>query len=155
MEFTPPRVALNLPGPTGESNTYSLHARGRILCLADTQERLLAQLAAVFSTGNHAVLEDRDDVRTLRAALPDTLRPLIILVQDWTRAGFQHVLSAGGAVRLLEVCAQIAARPGPIIGVQARSEGPYPYALAPLLIERSLSINTAAAGGNASLMNVS
>ncbi|MBI4293182.1 MAG: trifunctional transcriptional regulator/proline dehydrogenase/L-glutamate gamma-semialdehyde dehydrogenase [Betaproteobacteria bacterium] len=154
LESSPPERAMDLPGPTGESNTYSLHPRGRILCLADTQDQLLAQLAAVFAAGNHAVLEDRDNARALRAALPAALRTLVLLVQDWTRAGFEHVLFAGPPARLLELCDQIAARPGPIIGVQACADGPYPYVIEPLLIERSLSVNTAAAGGNASLMSV-
>ncbi|MBI2319746.1 MAG: L-glutamate gamma-semialdehyde dehydrogenase, partial [Betaproteobacteria bacterium] len=154
MQAAPAGASLDLPGPTGESNRYSLHARGRVLCLAETEEHLLAQLSVAIASGNHALMEECNAARALRAALPAPLRALVVLARDWRRAAFEHVLFAGDGAKLLEVCAQVAARPGPIVGVQALSAGRWPYALEPLLVERSLSINTAAAGGNASLMSV-
>ncbi len=50
--------------------------------------------------------------------------------------------------------ASLAARPGPIVGVQRLTPGASEIHLERLLVERSLSINTAAAGGNASLMTI-
>lgn len=41
-----------LPGPTGERNTYTLGARGTVLCVASTASGARAQLAAVLATGN-------------------------------------------------------------------------------------------------------
>ncbi len=73
-------------------------------------------------------------------------------MRDWTTAELDYVLHAGDATQTLGVGARIAERPGPILGMQRRSDGLYPYALAPLFIERSVSVNTAAAGGNASLL---
>jgi RHH-type proline utilization regulon transcriptional repressor/proline dehydrogenase/delta 1-pyrroline-5-carboxylate dehydrogenase len=49
---------------------------------------------------------------------------------------------------------QLAAQDGPIIGLTALPPGASPVPLAPLLSERSVSTNTAAAGGNASLMTL-
>jgi RHH-type proline utilization regulon transcriptional repressor/proline dehydrogenase/delta 1-pyrroline-5-carboxylate dehydrogenase len=50
----------------------------------------------------------------------------------------------------LALTARVAERPGPILMVHAR--GPEGYRPEWLLEERSISTNTAAAGGNASLM---
>ena len=55
---------------------------------------------------------------------------------------------------LQAVLAAIAARPGPIVGVTALALGDTAIPLERLVVERSLSINTAAAGGNASLMTM-
>jgi RHH-type proline utilization regulon transcriptional repressor/proline dehydrogenase/delta 1-pyrroline-5-carboxylate dehydrogenase len=50
----------------------------------------------------------------------------------------------------------LAQRAGPIVGLQAAPPGASvdAFAIERLLVERSLSVNTAAAGGNASLMSV-
>jgi RHH-type proline utilization regulon transcriptional repressor/proline dehydrogenase/delta 1-pyrroline-5-carboxylate dehydrogenase len=47
-----------------------------------------------------------------------------------------------------------APRPGPIVGVDGLRPGETAIALERLVIERALSINTAAAGGNATLMTL-
>jgi len=52
------------------------------------------------------------------------------------------------------VAASLAARPGPIVGLTGLAPGDTRIPLERLVIERSLSINTAAAGGNASLMTL-
>ena len=151
LEITPSGIAMDLAGPTGERNTYSLHPRGPVLCCAVRQKDLLAQLAVVFSSGNRAVLVDGEPTRRLQAALPESVRCLVVLVPNWTDACFRHALYAGGEDHLRQLCRQIAARPGPIIGIQAASPGPLPYTLEPLLVERLLCLNTAAAGGNTGL----
>ena len=57
----------------------------------------------------------------------------------------------------------VAKRPGPIVSVQGvpagafaddAHDGEQDYALERLLTERSVSVNTAAAGGNANLMTI-
>ncbi len=154
LEITPCAISTDLPGPAGEQNTYCVNARGLILCHADTEQRLLEQLAAVFASGNRALLADGEPARNLHATLPQIIRSRIVLARDWTEARFQHALFAGERAQLQELCRRIAARPGPIIGLQARGSDPLPYALEPLLVERSLCVNTAAAGGNASLMTI-
>ncbi len=75
---------------------------------------------------------------------------------DWTspEVAFDAVIHHGDSDQLRTVCEQIAARPGPIVGVQGLAHGEPNIALERLLIERSLSVNTAAAGGNASLMTI-
>jgi RHH-type proline utilization regulon transcriptional repressor/proline dehydrogenase/delta 1-pyrroline-5-carboxylate dehydrogenase len=48
----------------------------------------------------------------------------------------------------------MARRPGPIVGVTGLAAGAAAVPLERLVIERALSVNTAAAGGNASLMTM-
>ena len=46
----------------------------------------------------------------------------------------------------------LAQRPGPIVGLTVMAPGSTTVPLERLLVEHSVSVNTAAAGGNASLM---
>lgn len=64
------------------------------------------------------------------------------------------VLHHGDGKALQAVCTALAQRPGPIVGVTAMQPGTVDIPLERLLIERALSVNTAAAGGNASLMTL-
>jgi len=146
-----PRV---LSGPTGESNLYALQPRDAVLCLADDEADRLLQLAAVLAVGGHALWPAADAV--LLQALPDTLQARVLQVQDWTRAEahFDAVLLHGDAARRIEVSTLLARRPGPIVLLHAFDAGYGAIALERLVIERSLSVNTAAAGGNASLMTI-
>ena len=73
---------------------------------------------------------------------------------DLTTLAFDAVLHHGDADQLLAITHAMAQRSGPIVGVQGLAPGADGFALERLLIERSLSVNTAAAGGNASLMTI-
>jgi RHH-type proline utilization regulon transcriptional repressor/proline dehydrogenase/delta 1-pyrroline-5-carboxylate dehydrogenase len=139
---------VTLPGPTGETNTLSLVPRGRIGCIADRDEALEAQLRLVAATRNVAVvatptherLATRLDVRCER--VPDVLA-----------APLDAVLFAGSDERAREARLALAGREGPIIPlirVDAKQAGD-PLRL---LSERTISINTAASGGNASLLSL-
>ena len=145
-----------LPGPTGERNTWSLQARDCVLCLADDEGDLLIQFAAVLAAGSRAAWPaDGVGAEVLRR-LPDALRARIEPLADWRdeAAHCEIALYHGGTGRLREVCRSLAARKGPIVPVVAHARGDVAVALDRLLVERTLSINTTAAGGNASLMNL-
>jgi RHH-type proline utilization regulon transcriptional repressor/proline dehydrogenase/delta 1-pyrroline-5-carboxylate dehydrogenase len=146
-----PRV---LPGPTGESNLYALQPRDAVLCLAEEETDQLLQLAAVLAVGGHALWPV--GCAPLRQLLPDALQARVRQVQDWTcaEAHFDAVLLHGDAARRREVAAVLAQRPGPIVSLHAFDSGDATIPLERLVIERSLSVNTAAAGGNASLMAI-
>ncbi|WP_310625877.1 hypothetical protein, partial [Limnohabitans sp.] len=60
----------------------------------------------------------------------------------------------GDADMCLATQAQLARQQGPLVKLISMTAGDTPIALASLLSEQSLSINTAAAGGNASLMTI-
>jgi RHH-type proline utilization regulon transcriptional repressor/proline dehydrogenase/delta 1-pyrroline-5-carboxylate dehydrogenase len=69
------------------------------------------------------------------------------------------VLMEGEVEDLSAILAVLGMRPGPIVGVQRAGSADLAarhadYCLDWLLRERSISINTAAAGGNASLMTI-
>jgi len=143
-----------LPGPTGERNTFSLLPRDQVLCLADNEQDALVQLAAVTSVGSKALWPDDELHRTLRASLPEAVKARITLARDPLASEFDAVIYHGDADQLRILCEQIAARDGAIVSVQGFARGETNLLLERLLIERSLSVNTAAAGGNASLMTI-
>nr|WP_314984224.1 trifunctional transcriptional regulator/proline dehydrogenase/L-glutamate gamma-semialdehyde dehydrogenase [uncultured Pantoea sp.] len=143
-----------LPGPTGERNTFSLLPRDQVLCLADNEQDALIQLAAVTSVGSKALWQDDELHRALRTSLPDAVKARITLARDPLTMEFDAVIYHGDADQLRTLCEQIAARDGAIVSVQGFARGETNLLLERLLIERSLSVNTAAAGGNASLMTI-
>ncbi|PHP93608.1 trifunctional transcriptional regulator/proline dehydrogenase/L-glutamate gamma-semialdehyde dehydrogenase [Pantoea agglomerans] len=143
-----------LPGPTGERNTFSLLPRDQVLCLADNAQDALIQLTAVTSVGSKALWQDDELHRALLASLPDAVKTRITLARDPLAAEFDAVIYHGDADQLRTLCEQIAAREGAIVSVQGFARGETNLLLERLLIERSLSVNTAAAGGNASLMTI-
>jgi len=137
-----------LQGPVGERNLYALHPRGAILMLPATREGLLDQMAVILATGNRGVLEGM--------ALPADL-PLAVASRfsNDLAAPVAAALVEGKADKIAATAQALAERPGPIVPLHAAPMGRagcYPVAL--LLEEVSTSINTTAAGGNASLMMI-
>jgi RHH-type transcriptional regulator, proline utilization regulon repressor / proline dehydrogenase / delta 1-pyrroline-5-carboxylate dehydrogenase len=115
---------IELPGPVGEQNTYYLRPKGTILCVAAKPDELQEQFEATRATGNR----------------PTT---------DETERHLAACLFAGGTDDLLALQKRLAEREGPVVPVYVA-----PYPLEFLVNEVSLSVNTAAAGGNATLMAV-
>ena len=145
-----------LPGPTGERNSYTVLPREHVLCLAESEADLLAQLAAVLAVGSSALFPDSEPGKALRTRLPKDVQARIGLVADWHKdeVAFDAVLHHGDSDQLRAICQQVAKRGGAIVGVQGLSSGDHQIALERLVIERAVSVNTAAAGGNASLMTI-
>ncbi|MBX8544611.1 trifunctional transcriptional regulator/proline dehydrogenase/L-glutamate gamma-semialdehyde dehydrogenase [Pseudomonas cichorii] len=145
-----------LTGPTGERNSYSILPREHVLCLADDEADLLTQLAAVLAVGSSAIWPETPISKPLRNRLPKEVQARIKLVADWNKDDvlIDAVLHHGDSDQLRAICEQVAQRSGAIIGVNGLSHGETNVALERLVIERALSVNTAAAGGNASLMTI-
>ncbi|MBL0513736.1 trifunctional transcriptional regulator/proline dehydrogenase/L-glutamate gamma-semialdehyde dehydrogenase [Aeromonas media] len=149
-----------LVGPTGERNSYSLLPRERVLCLAaddkEAKTDLLAQLAACLAVGTQVLWQDNAQNRTLLTSLPGEVQARIQLVADWasSEVGFDALLHHGDSDQLREVAKLAATRAGAIVGVHGLHRGETDIPLERLLIEHALSVNTAAAGGNASLMTI-
>ncbi len=135
---SPAGVCLDLPGPVGERNTYCLEPRGLILCRATTEAGALAQVASVLATGNEAVVETGFPCPALAAFTK--------AVADAEPAA---VLYEGDAASLALLTHELATREGPIVPIYVA-----PYPLEFLMRERVTTTNTAAAGGNASLMAI-
>ena len=148
-------TARTLPGPTGERNVYTLAPRATVLCMAQSADDLLVQTAAVLAVGSVALWPNGQ--AGLRAQLPSVAQAHIRLQDDAlsnSAVELGAVLHQGDAPSLQAVCTTLAHRAGPIVGVTALRPGAADIPLERLLIERALSVNTAAAGGNASLMTI-
>ncbi|WP_279482984.1 trifunctional transcriptional regulator/proline dehydrogenase/L-glutamate gamma-semialdehyde dehydrogenase [Aureimonas sp. SK2] len=149
-----------LAGPVGELNLYALHPRGRILLVPETGDGLLRQIGAVLATGNSAAVDTGSGLAGRLSTLPASLAARVKVTADWNADGpFSGALIEGGEERVREINSRIAELDGPLVLVQsATSEelasDPEAYCLNWLLEEVSTSINTAAAGGNASLMTI-
>jgi RHH-type proline utilization regulon transcriptional repressor/proline dehydrogenase/delta 1-pyrroline-5-carboxylate dehydrogenase len=155
---------LLLPGPVGEENRYGLHPRGTILCRATTGTGLAAQIGAALATGNRVVLGPTAAARTLLAALSrPSLRPLPPALDGVIRAADPETAADAGlwegeSEALTAFAAALAARPGPLVAIlRPRPDpaaGTEAYPVEGLVRERVVSLNTAAAGGNAGLMTL-
>ncbi|HEX2147752.1 MAG TPA: trifunctional transcriptional regulator/proline dehydrogenase/L-glutamate gamma-semialdehyde dehydrogenase, partial [Pseudorhizobium sp.] len=150
---------LQLPGPVGENNLYSLHARGQILLVPETPMGLRLQLAAVLAAGNSAVIGRSEELEASLPALPASVAGRIRWTSDWAFEGpYAGALIEGEGEGVRSAAKRIAELSGPLVLTQSASSReicrPDAYCLSWLLEEMSISINTAAAGGNASLMAI-
>jgi RHH-type proline utilization regulon transcriptional repressor/proline dehydrogenase/delta 1-pyrroline-5-carboxylate dehydrogenase len=127
--------AQELAGPVGEQNLYRLHPRGIVLCRATDEANAARQVAACEATGNTPLVQCD--------ASPDSPLPETITA----------VLFEGSSKSLSRLQQTLATRAGPIVPVFTICEGA-DYPLECLLAEQSICTNTAAAGGNASLMTI-
>ena len=150
LETSPTGLEMLLPGPVGEENRLLLLPRGRVLGIAGTAFEALHQFGAALASGNRFVLAGAEGLRTLRELLPAALQPHIEFTGDWEKAEFDAVLLSGDA-RTGEVARALAGRPGPIVQIVC---GAPEFGLFRLIKEKCVSVNTAAAGGNASLMTI-
>ncbi len=146
LPTTPFGVAQNLPGPVGERNLYTTEPRGTVLCAAATRAGLLPQISAALATGNIA------------AGKLDLLPAIPAALANWiTDSAASNTKAAALFIGPPDDCRtlneSLAAQPGPIAAVHTpRPDGSYP--LECLIRERSISTNTTAAGGNASLLAI-
>jgi RHH-type proline utilization regulon transcriptional repressor/proline dehydrogenase/delta 1-pyrroline-5-carboxylate dehydrogenase len=149
-----------LAGPVGERNTYVIEPRGTIACLAQTEPGLLLQIGAALATGNRVVVQAAPELKPVVPALPPALKGWVSTIVDWTKAtDIAAVLFEGDSDALKAINQQAGALAGPIVpvygvGRDALAQGTEDYPLEWLVAERSISMNTAAAGGNANLMTI-
>jgi RHH-type proline utilization regulon transcriptional repressor/proline dehydrogenase/delta 1-pyrroline-5-carboxylate dehydrogenase len=146
---SPLPVTLSLPGPVGEANTLHFAGRGPVLSLAGEVADLLRGLGMAMATGNALIAADGPAAQTLTTALPGVLQRHMTRVARWQEADCAAVLvapSAASAVRQ-----HIARRDGKLIPVIEALDA---AALLRLVVERTISVNEAAAGGNAALMTI-
>ncbi|MBV2264622.1 MAG: trifunctional transcriptional regulator/proline dehydrogenase/L-glutamate gamma-semialdehyde dehydrogenase [Thauera sp.] len=142
-------LRLALPGPTGEDDSLRFTARGKIAGVADSAAAVLHQVMAALASGNRLALADTPAARAVEAALPAALRPHVKVDPAWFEHALGAVLFDGSDTAADALQVRVAVRTGPILQVLRPAPD---YDLSRLVHERTLSINTAAAGGNASLM---
>ena len=153
---SPAGLQATLSGPTGERNVYRVQARARVLCLTGAQPGAdaddLTQLAAVLAVGGRAVWPL--SAQALHAQLPAAVQSQVTLEDPAHGQPVDAALLHGDEATTLHWQAQLAQRPGVIVTLTALRPGDATVPLARLVSERSISTNTAAAGGNASLMTL-
>ncbi len=143
---------VELSGPVGEKNLYSVHPRGRVLLLPATCDGLEQQLAAVRATRNNAAIPQSES-RLVDGLKSEPSIPIEWL-KDWqSEPPFAHVLIEETGEDISPILTAIATKHGPIPIVQLGGLD-QPYRKDWMLEEVSVSIDTTAAGGNASLMAV-
>ncbi len=158
MAHSPLGARAELKGPVGERNVYVLRRRGRIAAVAASQSGLLIQIGAILSTGNDAVVTAALAARVF-SGLPVELAHRISRVEDPLSApALAFALLEGEGAAMVDALRKLASRPGPIVRLQALSSARLAagedYNLADLVEEYAIATNTAAAGGNASLMTI-
>jgi RHH-type proline utilization regulon transcriptional repressor/proline dehydrogenase/delta 1-pyrroline-5-carboxylate dehydrogenase len=142
---------LDLPGPTGESNQYRLLPLGLVLCLGPDPETLIGQVVQALRMGNQvlAIGAQAADILTVLnvpqlplAALQGTLDP-----RDLSAISPDGIAWAGNAAYGQALRLAAAELPGSIVRMIDERINPSRYAM-----ERSICVDTTAAGGNASLL---
>ena len=141
-----------MPGPTGEANHLSIHARGLLLCLGPTPEAALTQAISALAQGNSVVL--------IAPGITDALKvfnnrrlPVVGVEGNLTQQalrlanGYDAVLSQADSQTLQAYRLALAERDGALLPLITETNTPER-----LVIERHLCIDTTAAGGNASLI---
>jgi RHH-type proline utilization regulon transcriptional repressor/proline dehydrogenase/delta 1-pyrroline-5-carboxylate dehydrogenase len=148
-----------LRGPVGESNVYSLHPRGSVLCVPTTEFGLLVQVGAALATGNAVRVQAS---AAALASMPAELRTRVVVAESYNAAitaNCAAVLFEGDSEALRELAQKVTGLDGPIrpaFGAtpDALRAGAEDFPLDLLVAERSVSTNTTAAGGNANLMTI-
>jgi RHH-type proline utilization regulon transcriptional repressor/proline dehydrogenase/delta 1-pyrroline-5-carboxylate dehydrogenase len=143
-------VHVALKGYVGESDELRLRPRGVLRATARSVGALLAQFAAALATGNTLTVDQPELTSKLAAALPHGLRRAL----KGVASHYEAVLVDAGDARsnplwLQQLYRDVAALDGPIVPVLLSGEG---YALDRLLLEQTVTINTAAVGGDVRLL---
>ena len=116
--------ATNLPGPTGESNLYTVRPRGRVLCMGAGANDL-ARRAKALGCNSVAATLDFEDLRTIV-----DLEAVVYAGPDGTRLRME-----------------LSERSGPIVPL-LMDESFEMW----IMREQSICIDTTAAGGNTTLL---
>lgn len=150
---------IDLPGPTGESNSLRLKGRGIVACLGGGSNAVNRRQIALSLAGGNSVIcqsaiSDRVMAALSKAGAPDDLvtgspaGPAIheaILLDPRIRAvSFDGDSASRKAIRSV-----LARRDGAIAPLLSSLDQPWRYA-----VERTLTINTTAAGGDVRLLSL-
>ncbi len=143
---------LALPGPTGESNELRIHPRGVFVVLAGgaAPATVAAAVSAALVAGNAVALAG--------AGLP--AQPALPALQVLPASAADRLLDQPGlaGVCVLDDAAipavwqRLAQRQGAIVPIVSAADAADPRQLYRFCAEQTLTINTAAAGGNAALL---
>ncbi|MCR8913442.1 bifunctional proline dehydrogenase/L-glutamate gamma-semialdehyde dehydrogenase PutA [Marinobacter panjinensis] len=147
--------AEEMPGPTGESNILTNHARGTVLCLGPDKETAIEQMTMALAQGNKAVVIALGIKHTLDRAAMAGLPVVGVegrLEPDAVEKvnGFEAVVSCAKPSLLKPYRQALMKRDGALLPLITEHKLDQRY-----VIERHLCVDTTAAGGNASLIAAS
>ncbi len=132
---------LALPGPVGERNTLSLHARGTFLCISPWNFPLaiyLGQVAAALVTGNTVIAKPAEQTPLIAAAAMEVLLAAgvppaavallpgpgpVLGAQLLADARIAGVCFTGSTATARQIQQALAARPGPLVPLIAETGG--------------------------------
>ncbi|MCI1438200.1 MAG: bifunctional proline dehydrogenase/L-glutamate gamma-semialdehyde dehydrogenase PutA [Acetobacter indonesiensis] len=143
---------ITLPGPVGEKNLYKLTPRGNVLCIPATKSGLYDQISLSLVGGNTALILADASISGWYIGLPDGVRSKVKLVASATAEPCAIMLSERDDAAFAAARQALATSNQPI--VSAWITGATLPSVECVLEEQSCSINTTAAGGNASLMTL-
>lgn len=143
---------ITLPGPVGEQNLYRLGARGTVLCMAQTKAGLYDQISLALAGGNTAAILADASLLAIVASLPVSIGQFVRPVSSAQSLACSILLSEEDNSAFRATRALLSAGNGPIVSAYVTKNG-LP-SIEAVLEEQSRSINTTAAGGNASLMTL-
>jgi len=129
---------MQMPGPTGERNSWSLHPRGLVACLGPGEAAISQQVAVAKAAGNPVVT-----LETFNGTADKLLQQPELSLVLW-----QDDKKSSSAAFLGEIRSKLANRSGarvPVINPAANPEMLYS--------EKTISEDTTASGGNATLLS--
>ncbi|SET12935.1 trifunctional transcriptional regulator/proline dehydrogenase/L-glutamate gamma-semialdehyde dehydrogenase [Thorsellia anophelis] len=153
-------IERTLIGPTGEKNSYLIKPRHSVYTQANSLQDYLTQLLAMTAIGASVIWERNTHTEHLFSMLPKPIQASIHMVEHFKDSLASSVIAPdailfhGDADILLNLQKVIAQSLQPIIPIVALPAFEDNIPLELFYFERSLSVNTAAAGGNASLMTI-
>ncbi|MEM8772781.1 MAG: bifunctional proline dehydrogenase/L-glutamate gamma-semialdehyde dehydrogenase PutA [Pseudomonadota bacterium] len=145
-----------LPGPTGEANTLKLRGRGVAFCLG-ASEKLPIQALLALAAGNTVIAPAAGPLNKIAAILeekkaPDHALTLIdgAVPTSWLlHDALRSVLYDGDAGGRMLIERVLARRKGAIAQLLSSADEPWRFC-----VERTLTINTTAAGGDVRLLSL-
>lgn len=150
--------AYELPGPTGESNLYSILPREAVLSLGNKLQDQVRHVHAILAIGSQAyVLKDSVFAQEVYPKLPADIQARIHVAKQLRDIHCDVVIHQGSREELLATQSLVASSFANIVTVLHLSADDVSMEnqhipVLNLVHERALSINTTAAGGNTSLM---
>ena len=171
-------AAVNLPGPTGEANSLHWSGRGIICVCADSTQEMLEngaydtaiaiQLFTALATGNAVILQDRNKythrlhAALLSAGVPEAIIQMVSAsLDDLTQQEAFHAYAfCGTRDSLIPLNQKLAQRGGMLAQLISETQFDtyptltsldYPWRF---VTESTLSVNTTAVGGNATLLEL-
>ncbi|MDI2090193.1 bifunctional proline dehydrogenase/L-glutamate gamma-semialdehyde dehydrogenase PutA [Commensalibacter oyaizuii] len=145
-------TTIKLKGPVGEENSYTLAPRGPILCVAQTKEILLYQITLAVNCGNSVLILAPDTITQWYEHLSHELTLKIKKVKRADEFPCVVILGEKGYDVYEQSRQLLAFTPSGIVSAFDVDKNHNPSDF--LMEEQSVSVNTTAAGGNASLMTI-